>query len=90
MNIWSPKKRDEKLNYTRMAHTLPFMYAPHEHAQHPRHRILSVACPGFLTVPQGEMSAPRASLPARRTRTFTRWKTCSGPWWKKAKGPRPF
>ena len=37
------------------------MYAPHEHAQHPCHRVLSVACPGFLTVPQGGMSAPPAN-----------------------------
>jgi hypothetical protein len=35
---------------TRVAHTLVCMYAPHEHTQHPRHRALSVACPGFLTV----------------------------------------
>jgi hypothetical protein len=34
---------------SRVAHTLPFMYAPHEHAQHPYHRVLAVACPGFLT-----------------------------------------
>jgi hypothetical protein len=34
---------------TRVAYTLSFMYAPHEHAQHPCHRALSVACPGFLT-----------------------------------------
>ena len=34
------------------------MYVPHEHAQHPYHRVLSVACPGFLTVPQGGMPAP--------------------------------
>jgi hypothetical protein len=36
------------------------MYAPHDHAQHPCHRVLSVACPGLLTVPQGGMSAPPA------------------------------
>jgi hypothetical protein len=29
-------------------HTLSFMYAPHEHAQHRCQRVLSVACPGFL------------------------------------------
>ena len=34
--------------------------APHEHARHLCHRILSKACPGFLTVPQGGMSAPPA------------------------------
>jgi hypothetical protein len=34
--------------------------APHEHAQHLCHRVLSMACPGFLTVPQGGMSAPPA------------------------------
>jgi hypothetical protein len=36
------------------------MYAPHEHAQHFYHCVLSLACPGFLTVPQGGMSAPPA------------------------------
>src|SRR2546427_10967260 len=34
--------------------------APHEHAQHLCHRVLTMACPGFLTVPQGGMSAPPA------------------------------
>ena len=34
------------------------MYAPHKHAQDPCHRVLPVACSGFLTVPQGGMSAP--------------------------------
>ena len=34
--------------------------APHEHAEHLRHRVPSMACPGFLTVPQGGMSAPPA------------------------------
>jgi len=45
----------------RVAHTLSFMYAPHEHAQVLCHRVLSKACPGFLTVPQGGMSAPPAA-----------------------------
>jgi hypothetical protein len=31
-------------------HALSLMYAPHEDAQHVFHRVLSVACPGFLTV----------------------------------------
>jgi len=44
----------------RVAHTLSFMYAPHEHAPHLCQRVLSMACPGFLTVPQGGMSAPPA------------------------------
>jgi len=26
------------------------MYAPHDHAQYRRHRVLSVACSGFSTV----------------------------------------
>ncbi len=43
---------------TRVAPTLPLMNAPDEHAQHLRHRVLSMACPGFLTVPQGGMLAP--------------------------------
>src|SRR2546426_7722414 len=38
------------------------MYAPHEPAQRPYHRVLSMACPGFLTVPQGGMPAPPAVL----------------------------
>jgi len=33
-----------------VAHTLPFMYAPHGHGQHLCYRVLSVACSGFLTV----------------------------------------
>jgi len=37
-------------NGPRVAHTLPFMYAPHEQGQHLCHRVLSVACSGFLTV----------------------------------------
>jgi len=48
----------EGLEERRVAHTSSFMYAPHEHAQHPRQCVLSVACPAFLTVPQGGMSAP--------------------------------
>jgi hypothetical protein len=45
----------------RVAHTLCFMYAPHEHAQHPCHRVLSVACPGLLTVTdiKGDVGATR-------------------------------
>jgi hypothetical protein len=35
---------------SRVAHTLPFMYASHEHGQHLCHRVLPVACSGFLTV----------------------------------------
>jgi hypothetical protein len=34
----------------RVAHTMPFMHAPHEHGQHLCHRVLCVACAGFLTV----------------------------------------
>jgi hypothetical protein len=45
----------------RVAHTLSFMYAPHEHARYLFfHRVLSMACADFLTVPQGGMSAPPA------------------------------
>ena len=37
--------------------------SPHEHARYLFfHRVLSVACPGFLTVPQGGMSVPPAGL----------------------------
>src|SRR5437867_12893220 len=53
------------------------MYAPHEHAQHLCHRVISMACPptlselrracpGFLTVPQGGMSAAPARGVRRR------------------------
>jgi hypothetical protein len=34
----------------RVADTLSLMYAPHEDAQRPCHRVLPVACPDFLTV----------------------------------------
>jgi hypothetical protein len=46
---------------SRVAHTLSFMYAPHERAQHPCHRVLFVACPGFLTVAdiKGDVGATR-------------------------------
>jgi hypothetical protein len=33
-----------------VAHTLPFMYAPQEHAQHLCGRPVSMAHPAFLTV----------------------------------------
>ena len=45
-------------------HTLSFMYAPHEDAQHPCHRVLSVACPGFLTV--ADMKGPPRRIGATR------------------------
>jgi hypothetical protein len=37
------------------------MYAPHEHAQHLCHRVLSLACPGFLAVAdlKGDVGATR-------------------------------
>jgi hypothetical protein len=40
---------------------LSLTYAPHEHAQHPCDRVLSVACPGFLTVAdiKGDVGATR-------------------------------
>jgi hypothetical protein len=40
---------------------MSFIYAPHEHAQHPRHRVLSVACPRFLAVAdiKGDVGATR-------------------------------
>ena len=52
---------------SRVAHTLSFMYAPHEHAQHRRQHVLSVACPGSIRVAdiQGNV-APRAN-PCRRS-----------------------
>jgi len=48
---------------TRVAHTLSFMYAPHEHAQHLCHRVLSMACPGFLTVADIVDTAGGAYMP---------------------------
>jgi len=49
--------------WPRVAHTLPSMYAPHEHGQHRCHRVLSVACSGFLTVAdiKGNVGATRDS-----------------------------
>ncbi len=38
------------------------MYAPQEHAPNLCHHVLSMACPGFLTVPQGGMWAPPAEI----------------------------
>jgi hypothetical protein len=45
-------------------HTLSLMYAPHEHAQHPCRRVLSVGCPAFLTVAdiKGDVGATRDNL----------------------------
>jgi len=34
---------------SRVAHALPFMYAPHEHGQHLCHHVPPVACSGILT-----------------------------------------
>ncbi|MGD1102260.1 MAG: hypothetical protein ABSA59_09355, partial [Terriglobia bacterium] len=45
-----------------MAHTFPFMYAPHEHGRYFCHRVLSVVRSGFLTAPQGGVSAPPAQF----------------------------
>jgi len=43
MRLWS--------GFPRVAHTLPFMYAPHEQVRHLFcQRVLSLACPGFLRV----------------------------------------
>src|SRR5208282_1207075 len=48
-------------------HTLSFMYAPHDHAQHACHRVLSVACPGLLRVAdiKGDVGAT-PDLPAQK------------------------
>ena len=46
------------------------MYAPHEHAQHPCHRVLSVACPGPLTKPR---SFPRKRESSPWTAHFQRF-----------------
>ena len=35
---------------------------PHGHGQHLCHPVLPMACPGFLKVPQGGMSAPPAEI----------------------------
>jgi hypothetical protein len=44
-----------------VAHTLLFMYALHQHAQHLCSRFLTLACPGFLTVAdiKGNVGATR-------------------------------
>jgi len=50
---------------------LSFMCGPHEHAEHPRHGVLSVACRGFLMVAdiKGDVGATRqrrgSALPER-------------------------
>jgi hypothetical protein len=51
----------------RVAHTVSFMYAPHDHAQHPCHRVLSVACPGLLRVAdiKGDVGATRVFFALR-------------------------
>ncbi len=51
-----------------MAHAFCFMYAPHEHAQHPCPGVLCVACPGFLTGADIKGS-PRRIGATRGTRT---------------------
>jgi hypothetical protein len=40
------------------------MYAPHEHTQYLSHRVLSMACPGFLTLAdiKGDVGASRESV----------------------------
>jgi hypothetical protein len=44
-----------------VAHTLFSMHAPHKHAQHFCHPVLSVACPGFLNGPaRADVGATRA------------------------------
>ena len=46
---------------SRVEHTLPFMYALHQHAQHLCPRVLTLACPRLLTVAdiKGHVSATR-------------------------------
>jgi hypothetical protein len=58
--------------YRRVADTLPFMYAPHEHGQHLCHRVLSAACSGFLTVAD-------IKCPARRIGATREGKSSAGP-----------
>jgi len=43
---------------------LPFIYAPHERGQHLCHRVLSVACSGFLTV--ADIECPLRRIDATR------------------------
>jgi hypothetical protein len=52
---------------SQVAHTLPLMCAPHEHAQHLCHRVLSMACPDFLTVAdiKSDVGATRAIGPSQ-------------------------
>jgi len=66
---------------SRVAHTLLFMYALRRHAQHLCPRVLTRAGPGFLTLPQGGMSAPpaatdeesRIAMRMRRARSFAQF-----------------
>ena len=57
------KMRRTSTSGSRVAHTLSFMYAPHERAQHRCQRVLSVACAGFLSVAdiKGDVGATRVS-----------------------------
>jgi hypothetical protein len=50
----------------RVAHTLLFMYALRHHAQHPCPRVLTLACPGFLTVADSKDSSRRIGAMADR------------------------
>jgi hypothetical protein len=51
-----------------VAHTLSFMYAPHEHGRYLFfHRVLSMACPGSLTaadIKKDDVGATREKQPA--------------------------
>ncbi|MGB9485435.1 MAG: hypothetical protein WCD04_04890, partial [Terriglobia bacterium] len=49
---------------------MSFMYAPHEHAQHPCHRVPPVACPGLLKVAdiKGDVGATPGSTTSPNAR----------------------
>jgi hypothetical protein len=55
------KSTRQTFGNARVEYTLCFMYAPHEHAQRPCHRDLSLACPGLVSVAdiKGDVCAAR-------------------------------
>jgi hypothetical protein len=57
-----PSRKKKHLKSKRES-TRSLMYAPREHGQHLCHRVLSVACSGFLTVAdmKGNVGATRGS-----------------------------
>jgi hypothetical protein len=59
-----------------VVHTLLFVYALHQHAQHLCSRVLTLACPAFLTVAdiKGHVGATRAALSMTALRLNAGWR----------------